>query len=345
MAFTRTMHREGWCPTDYILRMVRLKEVTKPIDKVYGLLGLLDDSLREAIHINYAKYESSYWEVYLDVAKYIASTDWSFWLLSMASSTERPKMLPSWCPNLNSTIPEILDFSSQQWSAGIIRGKTYGAGFSTIPDSPHIRVSGFVIDVVQAVVYLGQPAPAVDEQGESDPDRVKVSFLERNTICAALCQKAYNNTDESINAYSRTLIVNTWADGSVLMPSQQDRVSRAYLDTIAYLKTEKLAVVDENEHPDLEQREQMMQQYLRQLGWWASRPFFTTKNNRIGRRPASMRADDALCVFYGAGPIFVLRRGTSGLYELVGDAYLHGCMALDSLPPEARTQDQEFIIG
>ena len=114
MAFTRTMHQDGGCPIDYILRMVRLKEVTKPIDKVYGLLGLLDDDLREAIRIDYAKYESSYWEVYLDVARYIASTDRSFWLLSMASSTERPKMLPSWCPNLNSTIPEVLDFSSQR---------------------------------------------------------------------------------------------------------------------------------------------------------------------------------------------------------------------------------------
>ena len=345
MAFIRTMHQDGGAPTDYILRMVRLKEVTKPIDKVYGILGLLEDGLRDAIHVDYAKYESSYWEVYIHVAKYIASTDRSFWLLSMASSTERPKMLPSWCPNLNSMIPEVLDFSSQQWSAGIIPGRSYGAGLSPGSDSPHLRVFGFVIDVVQAVVHLGQPAPAVDEQGESDPDSVKASFLERDTICMAHCQDAYHNIDEGINVYSRALIVNTWADGSSIMPSQKDRVSLAYLDTIAYLKTEELCVADQYERSDLEQREQTMQQYLRQLGWWGQRPFFATKDHRIGRGPASMRAGDALCVFYGAGPIFVLRRGNNDLYELVGDAYLHGCMALESLPLEVRTQDQEFILN
>ncbi|MCJ1390797.1 hypothetical protein MMC18_003658 [Xylographa bjoerkii] len=345
LAFTRTMHRDGGCPTDYVLRMVRLKEVTKPIDKVYGLLGLLDDGLKGAIRIDYSKYEDEYWMVYLDVAKYMASGDRSFWLLSMSSSTERPEKLPSWCPNLNSTIPEILDFSSQQWSAGIIRGESHASSISTSPDSPHIRVSGFVIDAVQAVVRLGQPAPAADEQGEPNPDSVKADFLENNSTCSMLCQKAYNDADESISAYSRTLIVNTWADGSPVMPSQQDRISQAYRDTIAYLKTGEPAAADRDEDLDLEQREQVMHQYLRQLGWWGQRPFFTTKDKRIGRGPASMRAGDALCVFYGAGPVFVLRRSDGDLYELIGDAYLHGCMDLEALPPGARGQDQDFVLS
>ncbi|MCJ1398138.1 hypothetical protein MMC11_001335 [Xylographa trunciseda] len=345
LAFTRTMHQDGRCPTDYVLRMVRLKEVTKPIDKVYGLLGLLDDGLRGAIHIDYAEYEDRYWTVYLDVAKYVVSSDPSFWLLSMASSTERPKELPSWCPNLNSTIPEILDFSSQRWSAGIIRGKPHGSSISTIPDSSRIKVSGFVVDVVQAVVHLGGPAPPVDEQGGVNPDDVKASFLERNTACSRLSQEAYNGTDMSVDAYSRALVVNTWADGSPVMPLQQDRVSRAYRDTIAYLQTGRLAATDENKGLDVEQREQVMHQYLRQLGWWGQRPFFTTKDTRIGRGPASMRAGDVLCVFYGAGPIFVLRHSDCDLYELVGDAYLHDCMDLESLPPSTRGQDREFVLG
>ena len=85
----------------------------------------------------------------------------------MASSKERPKELPSRCPNLNSPIPEILDFSSQRWQAGIIPGKLSVSSISTIRDSPYIRLSGFVIDEVKAVVHLGGPAPAVDEQGGS----------------------------------------------------------------------------------------------------------------------------------------------------------------------------------
>ena len=57
LAFTRMMHQDGGCSTDYILRMIRLKEVIKPVDKVCGLLGLLDEGLKDAISIEYRKYE------------------------------------------------------------------------------------------------------------------------------------------------------------------------------------------------------------------------------------------------------------------------------------------------
>ena len=345
LAFTRTMHQDGGCPTDYILRMIRLKEVTKPVDKVYGLLGLLNEGLKDAISIDYGKYEQRYWKIYLDVAKHIVAGNQNFWLLNMASSKERPKELPSWCPNLNSTIPEILDFSSQKWQAGIMPGKLSGSSISTIPDSPCIRISGFVIDEVKAVVHLGGPAPPPDEQGGPSADTVKASFLESNTTCLMLCQEHYDDAHERINTYSRTLIVNTWADGSPILPSQRDKASTAYLDSIAYLAGE-VETATRTDALNTNDREQVMHQYLRQLSWWANRSFYSTMHGRIGRGAAHMRAGDIICVFHGAGPVFVLRRkDDDDVYELVGDAYLHGCMDLESLPPGLRDQDQEFVLG
>ena len=344
LAFTRMMHQDGGCSTDYILRMIRLKEVTKPIDKVYGLLGLLDEGLKDAISIDYGKYEQQYWKIYLDVAKHVVTGNQNFWLLSMASSKERPKELPSWCPNLNSTIPEILDFSSQRWQAGIIPGKLSESSISTILDSPYIRLSGFVIDEVKAVVHLGGPAPAVDEQGGPPADSVKAGFLDSNMICLMFCQEHYHDAHERIDAYSRTLIVNTWADGSPILPSQRDKASTAYLDSIAYL-TGEVETATRMDVLYTKDREQVMHQYLRQLGWWGHRPFYLTTHGRIGRGAANMRAGDAICVFHGAGPVFVLRRKDDDVYELVGDAYLHGCMNLESLPLGFQNQDQEFVLG
>ena len=345
LAFTRTMHQDSRCPIDYLLRMVRLKEVTKPIDKVYGMLGLLDEPVRNVIKVNYTEYEPRYWEVYLEVAKcIIAYDDQSFWLLSMASSKERPQGLPSWCPNLNSILPEILDFSHQNWRAGILVGNRQRRGIRMMPNSPNIQVQGFILDEVQDVIHLGSPDL---EQAELNPGTPRTNFTVTNSECFHLTQKAYSGLNEAINAYSHTLIVNTLANGSAILPSQRDNISQAYLDCVNHLSSTPGSSSKPNPEgdTDFEQRKQLMNQYLRQLGWWRNRPFFTSKNSHIGRGAMGMKAGDFLCAFYGAGPIFVLRPREGEMYEMVGDAYLHGCMDLTSLPLDARTADRDFIVA
>ena len=347
LVYTRKMHLSGSCPIDYLLRVVRLKEVTKPIDKIYGLFCLLGQELRNAVTVDYAEYEAQYWRVYTEVVRYIISTnEQSFWLLSMASSAERPESLPTWVPNLNSTIPEVLDFSHQNWHAGILREGAQRSGILITKDSPDIKVSGFVIDEVKDVVEIGSPVPAPDEQGGLSPEALMARFLDLNARCWTLSQNAYSGTDEALDAHSRALVVNTWANGSPILPSEGEKVSEAYLDAITRLsRGGREDQADITGDPALKQRHTVMHQYIRQLGWWGKRPFFVTKNGRIGRGATAMRAGDALCVFYSAGPVFILRSKEAGPLELVGDAYLHGCMDLESLPQNQRGPDTEFVIG
>ena len=81
---------------NYLLHMVRLKEVTKPVDKVYGLLGIVGEDMRSAIEVNYAENDRQYWKAYVELAQQIVTTDdQGFWLLCMASSRERPEQLPT----------------------------------------------------------------------------------------------------------------------------------------------------------------------------------------------------------------------------------------------------------
>jgi len=90
-----------------------------------------------------------------------------------------------------------------------------------------------------------------------------------------------------------------------------------------------------------------MNQYLAQLNWWSERPFYTTENGRIGRGSHNMKPGDMLCVFYLARPIFILRsdpRSEEAL-KLVGDAYLHECMELESTSDAGRGPTVDFIIG
>src|SRR5215469_5834467 len=120
LSVTRTMVQNDDMSMSYLLHMVRLKEVTKPVDKVYGLLGIVGEDVRNAIKVNYAENDQQYWKAYVELAEQIITgDDPGFWLLCMASSRERPEQLPTWCPNFNSLTAEYLDFGYQKWQAGL----------------------------------------------------------------------------------------------------------------------------------------------------------------------------------------------------------------------------------
>ena len=341
LSFTRTMHRERTTSTSYLLHMVRLKEVKKPIDKVYGLLGILESEVRDSVKIDYVELEMQYWKVFVNLAKFLLAKKSALWIFCMASSKARPEGLPTWCPNLNSLAPEKLNFSHQPWRCGIQLGQTYDNVVQFIPDSPRIKVRGFVLDVVENMVHLGQPSAAIEGQQDLGPDGNRARFLKLEASCYELAQSLIQAPDLAPEAYACTLIINTWADGSTIAASQRGIARQAYLDARIQLAQNREEDRDDGEA----ERQARMHQYIRQLGWWQDRPFYTTRRGRIGRGPFNLRSGDHICAFYGAGPAFALRFGDGGQAQLIGDAYLHGCMDFEAISPVDRGQDQEFILG
>jgi len=158
----------------------------------------------------------SNWKMYMEVVRHTITTDpQSFWLLSITSSTERPEGLPTWAPNLNSPIPEINDFSLQNWHAGVLRDSPPRSGISLIPDSPDIKVSGFVIEKVQEVVTF---MPLSDVQGELSLEDLAIRCLDWNKRCWRHSKGTYSGTKEALDAYLRTLIINIRVDVSPVLP-------------------------------------------------------------------------------------------------------------------------------
>jgi len=348
LSWTRTMVQNDDVSMSYLLHMVRLKEVTKPVDKVYGLLGIVGADMRSSIKVNYRENDQQYWKAYVDMAKHIITTDRQpFWLLCMASSRERPEQLPTWCPNLNSLTADYLDFGNQNWRAGIGGKSTNEPSIRLLKDDLHsIQIPGFCIDVIDEVVHVGGPySPAVG-QGDRGRDGNTKAFLERDKQCLELTLRCFGEAGNPQDAYARTMIINSWINGSPVDPSQTARVRNAYEDSKAYLsKNDTSATVAAHSSAD-DERQQLTQQYITQLGWWQERPFYTTRNGRIGRGSFSMRSGDAVVVFYQAGPVFILRREQTGdVWKLVGDAYLHGCMDLDRMPDRGREADMIFTIS
>jgi hypothetical protein len=347
LSWTRTMVQNDDMSMSYLLHMVRLKEVTKPVDKVYGLLGIVSENVRSAIKVNYAENDRQYWKPYVELAEQIITADDpGFWLLCMASSRERPKQLPTWCPNFNSLTAEYLDFGHQKWRAGLGNKPARESVIRMIKGSSSIQIPGFRIDVVDEVVHIGGPYATAVGQEDQGRDGNTAKFLERDMQCLELTLRHFDEVNHAQDAYARTLIVNSWIDGLPIQPSQTERVRNAYEDSKAHLTQSDTNATAATHIAADDERQQLSQQYITQLGWWQERPFFTTKNGRIGRGAFNMRVGDAMCVFYQAGPVFILRyEQESDVWKLIGDAYLHGCMDLDSMPEAGRSADTKFTIS
>jgi hypothetical protein len=347
LSWTKTMVQNNDLSMSYLLHMVRLKEVTKPVDKVYGLLGIISEEMRSAIKVNYAENDRQYWKAYVELAEQIVTADDpGYWLLCMASSRERPEQLPTWCPNFNSLTPEYLDFGSQKWRAGLGGKAAEDGGIRLIRDSSSLQIPGFQIDVVEEVFHIGGPYSAAVGQEDRGRGGNMAAFLERDRQCLELTLHLFDDVNNAQDAYARTLVVNSWINGLLIQPSQTERVRNAYEDSKAYLAQSDTSTTAATRISADDERQRLAQQYITQLGWWQERPFYTTKNGRIGRGAFNMQAGDAICVFYRAGPVFILRyEQGSEVWKLVGDAYLHGCMDLESMSEVGRGPDVKFTIS
>ncbi len=77
-----------------------LKTASKPIDKVYGLLFLLPNDVRQGIIVDYSQ-EATYWTVYMQLAKQLMTCVGGLAVLSKAAADTRTSEIPSWCPDLS----------------------------------------------------------------------------------------------------------------------------------------------------------------------------------------------------------------------------------------------------
>ncbi|KAL1851752.1 hypothetical protein Daus18300_012437 [Diaporthe australafricana] len=93
-----------------------------------------------------------------------------------------------------------------------------------------------------------------------------------------------------------------------------------------------------------------MQSYLRVLRRVARRRrYFVTKGGRVGLGPVGMAVDDVVVVaFYCPTPYLLRRRGLDfeDLWELVGEAYVHGIMYGEALRlfDEGRVKEKSWVV-
>lgn len=328
-----------------IIGLGREKDVTEPVDRIYGLLGLADDGVRESIKIDYSQeHREKFWKVYVEFGKLWAKLDYRY-LLSTAHSKDRPPELPSWCPNFNSDMSTAFSFGAVDgYKAGFFESKPASA--QTCAESNHIEIPGFRIDQVEKVVrssWSWSQFPS-DTKG---PTGLAAQLLTYDAECLDLSLQCDLPSEEILDAHWRTLVANNVTGQS---PASADYL-QSYLDArrwwAALRKQDPLSTEPLGQQLGLTPDAQIsMLTFMSALVSYQDRKFFSTVHGRVGLGPPDILPGDVISVFESAYPVFVLRyTPDSGVARLMGDAYVHELMDLSLMPDQGRGPDEVFSLG
>lgn len=333
----------------YFLTVVgfgREKDVTEPVDRIYGLLGLASDRIRERITIDYSKeHMQNFWKKYIEFGKLFAALDYRY-LLSIAASKDRPSELPSWCPNFNSETSVAFPFGAVDgYKAGFVESKVAAAEICS--GSDYIKVRGFRIDRVEKVVqssWSWSQFP-IDTKG---PTGLAAQLLTYEAECLELSQRCNQPAEEKLDVHWRTMIANNVTGQS---PASANYL-QSYLDArrwwAALREQDPLSTEPLNQKLGLDREGYVsMLTFMSALVSYKDRKFFRTVHGRVGLGPPDVLSGDMICVFESAFPVFVLRYrpDSGGVARVVGDAYVHGLMELSQMPNQGRGPDEVFVLG
>jgi hypothetical protein len=126
-----------------MLHQARYNYVKEPVDRVYGLLVLTEERVKQEVILDYSfEARAQYWKLYISVAKSIIRFG-VLDLLIIAASEERPPQLPSWFPNWNSHQSTVA--VAAHFHAGFHRNNKVVLQDVLVPDSDSIQLRGFRI--------------------------------------------------------------------------------------------------------------------------------------------------------------------------------------------------------
>jgi hypothetical protein len=271
---------------------------SNPLDKIYGLLGLADQSLQEHLAIDYRKTPE---EVYLAFAKYWIQRDLNLEPFHW-TPPDHPLDLPTWCPNLNHQLvatplggPRA---HSAQYCAGIKVGRK--SQVEVCADSTAVLVEGFRVDVVAEVL----PCPW-DREGHITTEMKDMGVaqsLKWDSQCLDLSKLAYSTQDEVPDAHWRTLIANQNLNFEPFIGHGRESyllmrilISRYTTTEIPLSPTEQLLAVKPISQAQLIEA----QDYCVSIGYASrGRSYLSTQGGRVGLGPLRTEPGDVICIFY-----------------------------------------------
>ena len=341
--------REDWSRQKsnplFLLFMGQHKKTREPVDRVYGLLGILDHHLKVRVPVDYtAEARRDYWKLYVTVGKLLLEAGYSE-LLQHIESEAGPGKLPSWCPNWNST--SSTHRLPNHFHAGQCCGK---------PPTPTIHLSHKTNDITLCGFQIG----IISHLSDLDFRKYRKSYAvniprqdaaeQRNMMMRILYhyQTLWPDSKRSAAEHvARTLVADSSYDYATSVHvrnlhrdyAQDFEVVLQYLSSFIRRRPEETPAAKEmmSKHPHLYSQEMP--------SIWKNRSVFFTHDHMVGLASTSCRVQDIVCVFPGLRHPYILRRsGHADSFLLIGPAYVDGVMYGEALERRDISLDRDFVI-
>jgi hypothetical protein len=322
-----------------ILRACRRKLAADPRDKVFGILGILPENVRQDFQANY---DLSVKEVYTNVVEYLLYTteqvnvicEAIYFPLHTSSAT-----LPTWVPDW-SHVPQT---TALGLSYDFAASRSTKAKFKFLDEHRNkLEISAIPLDTINRhgisvgtlcaladflMAFLHWRALLLGSNDSNDPsaaDSLRLAFC--RTICLGHVPPRWEkNWPEVVYYVFASLLLER------LPHLPLDRELQSYLSTDIKINRDA--------------RRRLLQEHVgsRMMG----RCFCLTKEGRLGMGTGFMAPDDLIVVPLGCNTPIILRpEGNRGEYRLVGDMYLYGYMqgkAIDQWKAGERTVEK-FVL-
>ncbi|KAE9376050.1 hypothetical protein N431DRAFT_437438 [Stipitochalara longipes BDJ] len=294
-----------------------------PRDKIYGLLGLAEDSVRAEITVDYQN--KSPRDLSLEVAKHEVANEPTIAILHLSCNRPKTADFPSWCPNFTESTTSLLIIGlATDFHAGnrnMIMRKVTSARttpFRARVEGDILHVQGFNVSQVDKVI---PPGWIRFHHTEVDLAENSLKSMEWDDRCFQMSQQVFK--DNALETHARILIGNSLNNERCIVDQQDSyQLMRRLMAVLSgkepveylheILTTEAWAILPE---------------YMNNVASaCANRAFFTTLDGRIGLGPSNLETGDTVCIFCNTFSPFIIRSTDSGHSKLIGEAYIHGLM-------------------
>ncbi len=317
----------------------RERKTSMAVDKVYGVLGLVEEDIRRQIEVDYSeKVRQNPVEIYLRWAHLLLQERPNLNVLTTVSSQSRLPELPSWCPDFGTSGDSWLVGNPENESGYLEQHQDKLAHVSTSIDSREITLEGYEVDQVKEV--------GIESFPEFHPIPTTISHIAAQVIIATTASKIeqfvsscrilasqislVSGLSQKEDTLQRTLITNRFekgADVTTIPTTHQLKEMYYYFD--AYLQAR-------GSHQGFSPEQWILSgecMLAMRRACNDNKRFFTTHENRMGLGRPSVASGDLVCLFPKAYFPLILRPhdvGDERKFELIGEAYVDGVMQTKS---------------
>ena len=285
-------------------------KASDPRDKIYGILSFSDDSRELGIVPDYSKPCEP---LYIEVSKTLLQRG-ELRILSFCHFPKALRGLPSWTPDWSAPFErELIDQRQKVFCAS--GGSKQSPKFCVLPSGSHgLWISGIVVDQVLDTSWACPTKldfPPIREFGEfiSGLEDLIVRFIDsakHHIYAPCIWRVPIANTEFSITKTGLSY----------------SEATRASFDS--YRAIHRYASASNN--CQIEKRHfDSMKLYFDSFALFSRgrKPFITERSHLLGIGPSFLQKGDSVVIFLGARVPYVIREVEVGLFELVGEVYVH----------------------